>query len=236
MEKFTDEQISGQVLDHLGLVASTIDRIGLVDKIDERLPITQGTGSKVSQGQRVSAMILNGLGFIDNRLYMFPNFLENKPVQRLFGEGVEAEHFNDDALGRCLDAIHAYGITPLFSDIAFSIGTKQKLLGYSAHFDTTSLNVHGEYANNEKESTETNTNADNKSSSNARTKDKNTPERVAPPTEISEAPQTANAAQGYSKDHRHDLKQFVLNWATTGASGFPIWFESHSGNASDKKI
>jgi len=26
----------------------------------------------------------------------------------------------------------------------------------------------------------------------------------------------------------------VLNLATTGAAGFPIWMESHSGNASDK--
>ena len=28
----------------------------------------------------------------------------------------------------------------------------------------------------------------------------------------------------------------VLNLATTGAAGFPIWMEAHSGNASDKKI
>jgi len=28
----------------------------------------------------------------------------------------------------------------------------------------------------------------------------------------------------------------VLNLATTGAAAFPIWMESHSGNASDKKI
>jgi transposase len=28
----------------------------------------------------------------------------------------------------------------------------------------------------------------------------------------------------------------VLNLATTGKAGFPIWMESHSGNASDKKI
>ena len=41
---------------------------------------------------------------------------------------------------------------------------------------------------------------------------------------------------GFSKDHRPDLKQMVLNLATTGASGFPIWMEAHSGNASDKQI
>ncbi len=41
---------------------------------------------------------------------------------------------------------------------------------------------------------------------------------------------------GYSKDHRPDLKQMILNLATTGASSFPIWMESHSGNASDKVV
>jgi transposase len=41
---------------------------------------------------------------------------------------------------------------------------------------------------------------------------------------------------GHSKDHRPDLKQMVINLATTGQSGFPIWMEAHSGNASDKKI
>ena len=46
------------------------------------------------------AMILNGLGFIDDRLYMFPKFLENKPVARLFGADLHAADFNDDALGR----------------------------------------------------------------------------------------------------------------------------------------
>jgi len=31
-------------------------------------------------GQRVTGMILNGLGFINDRLYMFPEFLKNKPI------------------------------------------------------------------------------------------------------------------------------------------------------------
>jgi hypothetical protein len=29
-------------------------------------------GAKVSMGERVAAMILNGLGFMDSRLYLFP--------------------------------------------------------------------------------------------------------------------------------------------------------------------
>ncbi len=93
----TDENISGKVLDHLGLIAVTLEKIGLVKKIDQRLPLEK---PKTTMGQRVAAMIFNGLGFVDDRLYMFPEFLHNKPVDRLFEGDVEAENFNDDALGR----------------------------------------------------------------------------------------------------------------------------------------
>jgi transposase len=73
----TDEDISGKALDHLGLVAATLEKIGLIDKIDQRLPLEN---PKTTMGQRVAAMIFNGLGFMDERLYMFPEFLDTKPV------------------------------------------------------------------------------------------------------------------------------------------------------------
>lgn len=203
---FTDEQIQIKMLDHLGLVAATIDRLGLIKKIDEYLPLTPNKGAKVTIGQRVAAMILNGLGFMDSRLYVFSDFLENKPVSQLLGEGLKAEDFTDDCLGRALDKIDEYGVTHLFSQLAFSIGVEHQLLGQSAHFDTSTLSVYGAY-----ESEDT-------------TK---TPEGEK---------EGAQLGYGYSKDHRPDLKQMVLNLATTGASGFPIWMENHSGNSSDKKI
>ena len=72
MEALREDQISGKVLDHLGLVASTIEKLGLVEKIDQRIPISKAKGAKVTIGQRVAAMILNGLGFIDDRLVSSP--------------------------------------------------------------------------------------------------------------------------------------------------------------------
>jgi transposase len=208
-----EKDVCGQVLDHLGLVASVIDRLKLVEKIDARIKVSMDKGAKVTMGQRLAAMILNGLGFIDDRLYMFPEFLKNKPIERLLGKGLTAKDFNDDALGRFLDAVSDYGITPLFSEIALEIGIAEGLLGGSAHFDTTSINVFGEYAEEE---------------------------TSLPPKELSSGLSTAvpafRLAHGHSKDHRPDLKQMVLNLATTGAAAFPIWMESHSGNASDKKV
>lgn len=134
-----EEQVQSQVLDHLGLVMATINKIGLIQQIDKHLPVSAEKVAKISMGERVAAMILNGLGFIDDRLYMFSEFLENKPVERLFSSGVKASDFSDDALGRCLDEIYQYGGSKLFSEIAFEIGTEHKLLGKAARFDTTSL-------------------------------------------------------------------------------------------------
>jgi transposase len=40
---------------------------------------------------------------------------------------------------------------------------------------------------------------------------------------------------GYSKDHRPDLKQVVVQLITSHKSALPVWFEALSGNSSDKK-
>jgi len=142
MQHYTEEQFSGKSLDHLGLVMDTIDRLNLINLIDELLPLSKKSGVKITSGERITAMILNGLGFVDSRLYMFPEFLEKRPIDRLFGKKLDPLWFNDDALGRCLDAISDYGTTKLFTELSFAIGTKKNLLGKSAHFDTTTLQLY----------------------------------------------------------------------------------------------
>lgn len=200
MVQIQPHQASSQVLDHLGLVSTVMHKIKLIDKIDRYLPVSKRHGAKVTRGECVGSMVLNGLGFIDDRLYMFPKFLENKPIDKLLGPHLSPEYFSDDTLGRCLDAIHDYGTTQLFADLAFEIGLEQNLLGKTVHMDTTSLTLYGDY---EQETVK----AD-----------------------------TPKPAYGYSKNNRPDLKQMVLNLAITGKNSFPIWFESHAGNASDSKI
>ena len=145
MDIFKEEQFSSTHIGHLGLVADKIDSLNLIDLIDSRLPISKVHGSKVSHGERVAAMILNGLGFIDSRLYLFPEFLSDKPLDRLFNRPVQAEWFNDDASGRCLDAIAEYGATKLFTEISLIIGQSRGLLGKSMHIDTTTLSLYGDY-------------------------------------------------------------------------------------------
>jgi transposase len=215
------KDVSSKVLDHLGLVVATINKLGIAEHIDRILPMTKG--AKTTNGQRASAMILNGLGFIDDRLYLFPKFLENKPVEKLLGEGLCAEDFNDDALGRFLDTVHEYGESKLFSELALPIALKHKLLNKSVHFDTTSLSLYGEYEDIEEVSTEPMEKQDQLNGCNTTSDDRLQLSKESKPE------------YGHAKNKRFDLKQMTLLLATTGASGFPIWMESHSGNASDKK-
>lgn len=143
--KLTSDSIKTKPLGHLGLVAATISKLGIDEKIDRRLPLNIEKGGIVPHGKRVAAMILNGLGFVNSRLYMSPMFFHDKPVTSLLGDSISAEHLNDDSLGRCLDKIAAYGTTKLFSEIAFEIAHEQGLLNGGLHLDTTSLTLYGDY-------------------------------------------------------------------------------------------
>ncbi|HHF0526712.1 TPA: IS1634 family transposase, partial [Legionella anisa] len=106
-------------------------------------------GGIVSYGCRVGAMILNGLGFMNSRLYMTPHYFQDKPVAQLLGAEVEPEQLNDDCLGRCLDKIAEYGVTKLYSELAFEIAKEKNVLSQSVHLDSTSFVLYGRYEEEE---------------------------------------------------------------------------------------
>src|ERR1700676_1121470 len=88
------ENLEIKSIDHLGIVASIIDQIGLVDKVNKHLKI-RDLMSKVSMGDRVKALILNGLGFTNTTMYLVSEFFSNKPVDRLFGSHITSKDLND---------------------------------------------------------------------------------------------------------------------------------------------
>ena len=112
VDGFDDTSIRS--IGHLGIVAGAYDSLQIADVIDAALPKTRH--HHLSHAQVLKAMILNGLGFVERRLYLFPDFFDDVAVERLLGEGVTREHLNDDVLGRTLDAIAAYGPTELFNE------------------------------------------------------------------------------------------------------------------------
>lgn len=138
-------QFSVKPIDHLGLVAGLLKRYKIAERIDNQLPIADDERTNTTYGQRVVAMILNGLGFCNSPLYMTPEFFRHKPIDRLIGEGMVAEDFNDHALGRALDKLHRAGTTKVFCQLAFELVQEQGLLCRDNHLDTTSLALFGQY-------------------------------------------------------------------------------------------
>ena len=188
--------VSIKNLDHLGLVAGIIDEIGIVAKINEL--IGEKETEKVSAGQVVKAMILNGMGLVSSPLYLFNQFFEGKAIEHLMGAGVKPEYFNDDRLGRVLDKIYQIGLNQIFVSIVLEAIKKYQLNLEFTHLDSSSFSVHGEYEN-------------------------------------SQEPQTIKITYGYSRDHRPDLKQFLMNLICTGDGDVPLYMKILSGNESDQK-
>jgi transposase len=137
-----------QVLDHLGLVAGMFDELGLGDVIDQA---TQQNPEMrdLTVGEAVKAMVLNGLGFVNHALYLVPRFFQNKPTYQLISLRVPPEQLNDDALGRPLETLYAYGVTELYRLIAVSAAKRLGLRPTYTHLDTTSFHVDGRYNSDE---------------------------------------------------------------------------------------
>lgn len=142
--KVAGDELQSANLDHHGLVAAVCHDLGIAEKLNEALGPADPQ-RVVSAGTSVVAMILNGLGFTNRRLYLTPQFFANKPVEQLLGKGIEASMLTDHTLGQTLDEIAAFGTSELFAQVAFGVALEQGLLTSTNHLDTTSLSVHGEY-------------------------------------------------------------------------------------------
>ncbi len=136
------ENIQTKNLDHLGIVAGVCSEIGLVSVIDK---LTESDAQrKVSVGGCIYAMVLNGLGFANSTLYLTPDYFQDKAVDVLLGEGIEASDLNSHSLSTALDAVYGVGISRVFFSIAlrslkvYGVGIK------SRHLDGTNFSVHGD--------------------------------------------------------------------------------------------
>jgi len=179
-------------LDHLGIVSGVCKEIKIAEEIDRIIGVD--LRQKVTCGQAVVAMILNALGFVDRPLYLFPEFMKNKPVELLISPELVAEDSNDDVLGRTLDKLSAKGLEEIFMCVASNAQTYTQGDRFF-HSDTTSMSVHGKYEHDD--------------------------EMV--PIQIT---------YGYPKDHRVDLKQFIVSMVAS--QGLPVFVQGLSGNTSDK--
>lgn len=187
-------------LDHCGIIAGIIDEIGLVAQIDQLIP--KHGNQKVTTGQAVKAMLLNGLGMLSSPLYLFEKFFEGKATEHLLGEGIKPEHLNDDCLGRALDKLYNAGVTQVFVSVALAAAKKMGVAANSLHLDSSSFHVDGEYLETE--------------------------EPEAEPTKL-------RITHGYSRDHRPDLKQFIIDLMCSGDGDVPLYLRVADGNEADQR-
>nr|WP_269077417.1 IS1634 family transposase [Thermus tengchongensis] len=108
------------------------------------------------------------------------------------GEGITPDLLNDDRMGRMLDSLYAAGVTELFVEVAKSARRAFPFPVRALHVDSTSFHVHGVYGSGEEGQTDT-----------------------------GDEPLVIRLTHGYSRDHRPDLKQWVMNLICADTGGFP---------------
>jgi len=108
-----------------------------------------------------------------------------------------------------MDKLYKYGLTKLFLTIALEVVKKYGISTKYSHLDSTSLHLHGKYNNQ--------------------------PNNQVQELEIiRENP--IIITQGYSRDHRPDLKQCILDLIVSSDGDIPLFFRGASGNESDKAV
>ena len=181
-------------LDHLGIVSQICDEIGIVETIDRILP--PDSNMRISYGECIKLMVINGLGFTSRPLYLEAQFFSSRPVNRFLMKDCE-DAINDDRLRRTLDKVFAAGCDPLFASIASQAALRFGVSKKFRHLDSTSMQVHGEYDNREG---------------------------------------IGLVTFGYSKDHRPDLKQFMIYLMSSQDGDVPLLAKTVAGNTSDKQL
>ena len=184
-------------LEHHGLVGGFCKEIDLASIIDRALGVSEHR--QVSFGNLFIAMLINGLGFTGRTLHMYSEYFCDKPLERLIAPGVKPEHINDDALGRCLDALYDYGVSSLYQDIGEAVVKHLKLPCHSVHLDSTSFHYDG----------------------------------VEKLYDGEDDIHHIEVTKGYSRDHRPELNQVVLNLICENQSGIPVYMKPASGNVND---
>ncbi len=138
-----NHSIQTQNLDHLGLIAGIIDDLELENIVDSIIP--KHPREKISAGKIVKAIIINGLGFVSKPLYLFPNCFDDKPVEKLLGNGIKSQYINDDKIGRVMDVLHDNSLELLWTKIGLNTIKKFQLSTEFSHLDYSSISVQGNY-------------------------------------------------------------------------------------------
>jgi len=134
------QAITAAQINHLPIVASYARRLGLVEMVNRLVPVEMD----VEPGIIVLGMVLDTLSG-RSPLYHLESAFEACDRGVLFGQEIPASDFSDDNVGRILEHLFNAGTQKIFSALSVSALQRFELSTRHVHFDTTSVNVYGEY-------------------------------------------------------------------------------------------
>jgi transposase len=134
------QAITAAQINHLPIVASYARRLGLVEIVNRLVPVEMD----VEPGIIVLGMVLDTLSG-RSPLYHLESAFEACDRGVLFGQEIPASDFSDDNVGRILEHLFNAGTQKIFSALSVSALQRFELSTRHVHFDTTSVNVYGEY-------------------------------------------------------------------------------------------
>jgi transposase len=137
---FRPEEIRAGDVSFLPIIAAYVNKLGIVDEVNRLCP----TMSDLSAGQVVKALILDTLSG-RSPLYRIEQSFIHQDMELLFGEDISPSKFNDDAVGRCMDALFDTGTGMILTAAVLSAFKQYNLETQNVHHDTTSVTVHGDY-------------------------------------------------------------------------------------------
>jgi transposase len=140
-----DEMLKPQVIEvydvyHLPIIKAYADKIDLVNTINRLVP----TRMEIDPGTLVLAMVLDALSG-RHPLYRIDSFFRNKDIELLLGQSIDHEKLTDDNFGRGLEQIYKANTTQLYSALVINALRAFEVPTRHMHYDTTSMNVFGQY-------------------------------------------------------------------------------------------
>jgi transposase len=145
--------ISIAQVNHLPIVADFARQLGLVESVNQLV----SSEMNVEPGVVVLAMVLDTLSG-RSPLYHLENAFSDAERAVLFGENLPVNAFSDDNAGRVLDRLFEAGTQKMFSVLSVTAMERFELTAKHVHFDTTSVNVFGDYTSTKTEGPSTTAN------------------------------------------------------------------------------
>jgi transposase len=140
--RYHDHTTTAAHVDHLPIIAYYLRTLGLVKMVNDLVPVNM----VVEPGIIVLGLILDTLSG-RSPLYHLEKTFSDYDQRVLFGRELPPGYFSDDNVGRVMDRIYEVGTQKIFSALSVAALQHFSISKRHVHFDTTSVNVYGDYTN-----------------------------------------------------------------------------------------